>query len=84
MWREKAIRMNWIVLMLNAGVSLLQAGFTYEHWIKHEYWLMCISTFFMCFNGYMAYWMWRKVMIMREDYKQYVWQTLQSPSEVLR
>ena len=84
MWREKHIRLGWACVVLNALVSLLQIMFTYGHWVKHEYWAMLVSGFFICFNGYMAYWTWRKVQIMREDYKQYVWRTLKTSSEVLR
>ena len=84
MWREKYIRWNWACLALNLLISLLQIAFTYGHWIKHEYWLMLVSTFFACFNGYMAYWLWGKGKIMREEYKQYVWRTLSTSSEILR
>lgn len=84
MWREKYIRWNWACVILNVLVSLLQIAFTYGHWIKHEYWLMLVSGFFMLFNGYMAYWLWCKGKQMREEYKQYVWRTLSTPSEILR
>ena len=84
MWREKHIRLGWACVALNALVSLMQVGFTWGHWIKHEYWLMLVSGFFFLFNGYMAYWMWTKVKIMKEDYKQYVWRTLQTSSDVLK
>lgn len=84
MWREKAIRWNWAVVVLNALVSVMQGVFTYNHWIKHEYWLMTVSVFFMCFNGYMAYWMWTKVRALKQDLKDYMWRTLSTPSEVLR
>ena len=84
MWREKYIRWNWCVVALNLLVSLMQAVFTYQHWTKHELWLMAVSTTFMLFNGYMAYWMYGKIRVMREEYKQYVWRTLQTSSEVLK
>lgn len=84
MWREKHIRWSWCMVAFNLAISLLQVLFTYQHWIKHEYWLMSVSGFFICFNGGMAYWMWGNVRKMKEEYKQYVWRTLQTSSEVLR
>ena len=84
MWREKYIRWNWACLILNAVISLLQIAFTWGHWVKHEYWLMLVSVSFACFNGYMVYWLWGKGKEMREDYKQYVWRTLETSSDVLK
>ena len=83
MWREKYIRWSWGIVVLNLLVSLMQVGFTYGHWIKHEYWLMLVSGFFFFFNGYMAWWMYGNVKKMKEEYKKVVWQTLSTPGEEL-
>lgn len=84
MWREKYIRWTWAVIALNALVSLTQIGFAYGHYLKHEYWLMLVSGFFMLFNGYFAWRSYKNLLSMKQDLKDEVWRTLRTPSEVLR
>ena len=84
MWREKYIRWAYAVIALNALVSIMQIGFAYGHYLKHEYWLMLVSGFFMLFNGYFAWRSYKNLLSMKQDLKDEMWRTLQTPSEVLR
>lgn len=84
MWRTKAIRWAWITLVLNATVALMNIGFSYGHWIKHEYWTMVISISLVILNGWIAYWQWTTVRKYKQELKELMWKTLATPSEALR
>jgi len=84
MWREKYIRWQYVIIALNALVSLLQIWFTYEHIVKHEYWLMLVSIFFFVFNGWFAWRGYKQLREMKAELKAEVWRTLSTPSEALR
>ena len=38
MWRERAIRWAWFTAGLNLLIALMNVGFSYGHFVKHEYW----------------------------------------------
>ena len=84
MWREKYIRWQYALILLNALVSLMQIVFTYGHYVKHEYWMMLISGFFFVFNGWFAWRSYKHLREMKAELKAEVWRTLNTPSEVLR
>ena len=84
MWREKAIRWAWITLVLNATVALMNIGFSYGHWIKHEYWTMAISVSLVVLNSWIAVWQYKTIVKYREEIKELMWRTLSTPSEQLR
>lgn len=77
MWREKAIKWAWYVLFLNAFVSITNVGFTYGHYLKHQYWPMAFSIFLVLANGFVAVWQYRRIKQMNVELKQLTWQILQ-------
>lgn len=81
---RKWIKMFWAVLVLNATISLAQVGFGYGHYLKHEYWLMAFSAALFCLNGWCAVNQWQQIRKIKQQQKDYMWRTLQTPSEVLR
>ena len=84
MWREKAIRWGWIIVALNALIAIMNLGFAYGHYVKHEYWTMAISSFLVLMNGWVAWWQFKNVLKYKQELKELMWKTLSSPSEVLR
>lgn len=84
MWREKAIKWAWITLALNAFIALMNAGFTYGHLVKHEYWLMLTSVALVCLNTSVAVWQYRQIVKYRQELKEFMWRALSTPSEQLR
>ena len=84
MWRTKAIRWAWITLVLNASVALMNIGFSYGHWIRHEYWTMAISVSLVVLNSWIAVWQYKTIVKYREEIKELMWRTLSTPSEQLR
>lgn len=84
MWRTKAIRWAWITLVLNAAIALMNTGFSYGHWLKHEYWTMAISVSLVVLNTWIAVWQYRTIVKYREEIKELMWRTLSTPSEQLR
>ena len=81
---RKWIRIFWAILVGNAFIALLQLGFAYGHYLKHEYWMMLLSLFFFCFNGGFAVNQYRHIRRIYQERKDYMWKTLSTPSEVLR
>lgn len=77
MWRKKAIKWTWVILVLNAAVALLNLGFTYGHWVKHEYWTMCFSMCLVILNSSVAVWEYQRIKQMNQDLKRITWQILQ-------
>ena len=68
----------------NVVVVILQIGFAYGHFLKHEWWGLALSVFFGSINAVCAvqqYRQWRRVI---QEEKDYMWSTLLTPSEVLR
>ena len=84
MWREKAIRWGYIIVALNAFIALMNMGFGYGHYIKHEYWTMSVSWALVGMNSWVAYWQFKNVLKYKQELKELMWKTLSSPSEVLR
>jgi len=58
-WR----RVLWSMLVLNAGVALLQIGFAYDHLVKHQYWWIAVSLALATVNGVVA---WSQVKNLRK------------------
>lgn len=84
MWRERSIRWCWIILVLNAAIALMNTGFSYGHWIKHEYWTMAVSLGLVLLNSWVAWYQFRTIRRFQQELKQLMWQTLSTPSEQLR
>ena len=81
---HKFRRIFFGLVLVNLAISLLQAWFAWGHLVKQEWWLMSLSIFFCAFNagsGYGMYKSWRRT---QQEEKDYMWKTLQSPSEVLK
>jgi hypothetical protein len=84
MWREKAIRWGWFTAGFNAVIALMNMFFSYQHLIKHEYWGMTFSILLVVINGGVAVWQYGNILKYEQELKDLMWQTLQTPSEVLR
>lgn len=84
MWRERYIKIFWLLFAFNLLVCLIQAGFAYSHWLKHEWWGLGISLFMTCFNGYFAWTQFNGAVRMKQQLKDHMWQTLSTPSNRLR
>lgn len=80
MWREKAIKWGWITLLLNAGIALMNTGFLYGHYVKHEYWTMVFSSLLIIMNSGVAYWQWTNIRKYKQELKELMWKTLSTPS----
>ena len=68
----------------NILIVVLQLAFAWGHYTKHEWWGLGLSLFFGSINAVCAvhqYQQWRRVL--REE-KEYMWQTLMTPSGELR
>ena len=84
MWRTKAIKWAWITLAFNAAVALMNMGFSYGHWVKHEYWTMAFSVSLVLLNTWVATWQYQHIVKYRNELKELMWRTLSTPSEQLR
>jgi hypothetical protein len=84
MWREKAIRWGWFTAGLNLVVSLMNVFFSYNHLIKHEYWGLTFSLLLVLMNGGVAIWQYGNILKYEQELKEMMWETLSTPSEVLR
>lgn len=84
MWRERAIRLGWWVVTLNLAISLMNIGFGYSHYVKHEWIAMSVSWGLVGMNGWVAWIQYKSVQRMKQELKDLMWQTLSTPSEVLR
>lgn len=84
MWRERAIRWGWVIMVLNLAIGVMNIGFGYGHFVKHE-WLATSATFsLVVLNVWVAYTQYKSVQRMKQELKDYMWHLLQSPSEALR
>lgn len=73
------------IFALNELVALLQLGFAYGHYVKHEWWGMGLSLFFLVFNGYLGYLHgYRAYKKAVEHEREVMWRTLITPSQMLR
>ena len=84
MWRERSIRWCWIIMVLNVAIALLNSGFSYGHWVKHEYWLMLTTVALVCLNTWVAWYQFKTIRRFRQELKEMMWRTLSTPSEQLR
>lgn len=84
MWRERAIRWGWAILILNASVALMNIGFGYGHYLKHEWLAMSASWSLTVLNGWVAYTQYTNVRKYKQELKDLMWETLSTPSEALR
>lgn len=84
MWRERAIRWGWLVMILNIAISIMNIGFGYSHYAKHEWIAMSVSWCLVGMNGCVAWAQYKSVQRMKQDLKDLMWNTLSTPSEELR
>ena len=84
MWRERAIKWAWFTLLVNATIAIMNAGFAYGHFSKHEIWTGIISSLLVCMNGWIAYWQWGHIKTYKRELKELMWKTLATPSDALR
>lgn len=84
MWRERAIRWGWWIVALNLSISVMNAGFAYEHFSKHEIITGIISSVLVVMNAWVAQWQYASIRKYKQELKELMWQTLATPSEQLR
>ena len=81
---RKYRRIFFGLICANALISLLQLYFAWGHLVRQEWWLMSFSIFFCAFNAVCGYSMYKSWLHTQQEERDYMWRTLQSPSEVLR
>ena len=84
MWRERAIRWGWWIVAMNALISIMNMGFAYGHFTKHEIWAGIVSSLLVIMNGWVAYWQWTSIRKYRQELKELMWTTLSTPAGELR
>ncbi len=84
MWREKAIKWAWITLVLNAAIAIMNIGFGYSHFLKHEWLAMTVSWSLVGLNSWVAWTQYVSIRKYRQELKELMWQTLSTPAEQLR
>ena len=68
----------------NVLISMLQLVFAYGHLIKHEWWTMCLSLFFVAVNGWTGWSQYKNWQRVIQEEKEYMWKTLSTPGGDLR
>lgn len=84
MWRDRAIRWGWAILILNASIAIANIGFGYGHLLKHEWLAMSASWSLSVLNGWVAYRQYINIRKYKLELKEIMWQTLSTPAEQLR
>ena len=68
----------------NVLIVVIQLAFAYGHWSKHEWWGLSLSLFFGTVNAVCAVHQYRQWQRIKQEEKDFMWTTLQSPSEAFR
>jgi hypothetical protein len=68
----------------NILIVVLQLVFAHGHWVKHEWWGLALSIFFASINAVCAVHQYRHWCRVKREEQEFMWNTLLSPSEVLR
>lgn len=68
----------------NILIVVLQLGFAYGHYTKHEWGGMALSLFFATINAVCAVHQYRCWQRVKREEKEYMWNTLLTPSRDLR
>lgn len=68
----------------NVLISMLQLVFAYGHLIKHEWWGIALSLFFATINAVCAVHQYRQWQRVKQEEREYMWNTLLTPSGDLR
>lgn len=84
MWREKAIRWGWWLLVLNTLITIANIYITYGHWTKHEIIAGLASSGLALLNGWVAWRAYTKIRMYRQEIKEKMWNILQTPSGELQ
>lgn len=84
MWRNKAIKWGWWIVAINALISIMNTGFAYGHWSKHEIVAGLVSSGLVLMNGWIAWWQYTNIRKYRQELKEMMWTTLQTPAGELR
>jgi hypothetical protein len=68
----------------NCLIVVLQLVFAYGHYLKHEWWGLALSVFFGTVNGLCAVHQYRQWQRVKQEEKEYMWNTLSTDSNILK